>query len=131
MLYRMKNQQGKKENNFKISYPEQGLLQLLILKFIYENQSYGYDLIKQIADVSNNSMNIKSGTMYTTLRRMEKGGFIKSVWREGDIGPSKRLYGLTPQGKRYLNKMLHNISNRIPIVQELLSFYKKELDGKI
>ena len=127
----MKNQQGKKEQNFKISYPEQGLLQLLILKFIYENQSYGYDLIKQIADVSNDSMNIKSGTMYTTLRRMEKGGFIKSVWKEGDKGPSKRLYGLTPQGKKYLNEMLHNISSRIPIVQELLSFYRKELDGKI
>ena len=131
MLSRMQNQKDEKEKNFKISYPEQGLLQLLVLKFIYESPTYGYDLIKKIGEISKNSMIIKSGTMYTTLRRMEKGGLIRSIWKESDIGPSKRLYGLTPQGKRYLNKMLHNISSRIPIVQELLSFYKKELDGKI
>jgi len=129
MLSRMQNQKDEKEKNFKISYPEQGLLQLLVLKFIYESPTYGYDLIKKIGEISKNSMIIKSGTMYTTLRRMEKGGLIRSIWKESDLGPSKRLYELTPQGKRYLNKMLHNISNRIPIVQELLNFYRKELDG--
>ena len=127
----MKNSKDKKETNFKISYPEQGLLQLLILKFIYETPIYGYDLIKKIGDISSNTIIIKSGTMYTTLRRMEKGGLIRSIWKESDLGPSKRLYALTPQGKRYLNKMLHNISSRIPIVQELLTFYRKELNGKI
>lgn len=131
MLYRVENQVEKIEKNFKISYPEQGLLQLLILKFIYDNPSYGYDLIKKIGGISNDTMIIKSGTMYTTLRRMEKNGFIRSVWRESNLGPSKRLYELTPTGKKYLTKMLHNISSRIFIVQELLNFYRKELDGKI
>ncbi len=118
-----------KEKIYKISYPEQGLLQLLIMKFIYEKPSYGYDLIKKIGEISNNSMIIKSGTMYTTLRRMEKSGFIKSVWKKSEAGPSKRLYELTPIGKEFLKNMLHNIGNRIPIVQELLKFYKKELNG--
>lgn len=131
MLYRMKIQKDKNEKNFKISYPEQGLLQLLIMRFIYEDSSYGYDLIKKIDEISEYSMVIKTGTMYTTLRRMEKSGFIKSIWKEGDLGPSKRLYELTPLGKRYLRKMLYSINSRIPIVQELLNFYRKELDGNI
>lgn len=131
MLYRVANIKEERKKTLKINYPEQGLLQLLILKLIYENPSYGYDLIKKIGEFSNDSMIIKSGTMYTTLRRMEKSGFIKSVWRKSDLGPTKRLYELTPLGKRYLNNMLHNINNRIPIVQELLKFYRNELDGKI
>lgn len=127
----MEIQNKQNENNFNSNYPEQRLLQLLIMRFIHEDPSYGYDLIKKIDVISDNSMVIKTGTMYTTLRRMEKSGFIQSIWKEGDLGPSKRLYELTPLGKRYLRKMLYSINSRIPIVQELLNFYRKELDGNI
>jgi len=131
MLHSVVSKKVKDKSNFKISYPEQRLLQLLILRYIFEGPIYGYALMNKIRNADNNSMVIKSGTMYTTLRRMEKNELIKSVWEDSDIGPSKRMYDLTPLGKKYLNEKLAAISRKVPVVQELVCFYKDTFDGKV
>ncbi|HBI35558.1 MAG: Transcriptional regulator, PadR-like protein family [candidate division WWE3 bacterium GW2011_GWF2_41_45] len=110
--------------NKKFGYPERGWIQLLILKNIYDAPLYGYDLMKNLKTASTRTSKIKSGSMYTTLRRMEEQGLLKSKWDESDIGPARRTYFPTRKGKDYLKNWLRIINDRIGIVNDLIKFYK-------
>ena len=52
---------------------------------------------------------IKSGTMYTTLRRMEKEKLLISIWKKSKSGPDRREYSATKQGKEHLKNYLEII----------------------
>ncbi len=106
--------------------PEKIWLQFLILRLIYENPTYGYKLIKDINKISNGKYIVKSGTMYTTLRRMEKNKLLNSVWEKNESGPSSRIYNLTIKGKIKLKNLLKMVVERKKIIDQLIKFYEKE-----
>jgi|SRR6185437_3899813 DNA-binding PadR family transcriptional regulator len=75
----------------------------LILQTISAGYNYGFDIM----DVAG----LASGTVYPALRRLEQQGLIKSNWERGRAAsaeqrPPRRYYGLTPQGKDALAKVL-------------------------
>ena len=43
------------------------------------------------------------GTMYRTLRRMEKKGAVESRWETSEEGPARRRYSITDSGEAYLD----------------------------
>ncbi|KKS31149.1 hypothetical protein A2380_01560 [candidate division WWE3 bacterium RIFOXYB1_FULL_43_24] len=110
--------------NKKFGYPERGWIQLLILRHTYEKPLYGYDLMKILENTSRTTSKVKSGSMYTALRRMEEQGLLKSKWATSDLGPERRMYFPTKKGTEYLKNWLHVISDRIGVVDELINFYK-------
>ncbi len=110
------------------NYPEKRWLQFLTLRIICENPSHGYDLIKSLKDLAN--INVKSGSMYTTLRRMEKCGVIKSEWEKNDSGPDSRKYRITSKGRKILKNWVEMFLERKELLKNMRSFYKKEFGGK-
>ena len=88
----------KPQNNHR----EGNLIQVLILRTIYEKKSHGYEIIESVEKVTT-GQRVKAGTAYTLLRRMEKRGLIKSVWEKNEKKPDKRVYTITREGKEYLN----------------------------
>jgi hypothetical protein len=42
--------------------------------------------------------------LYRTLRRLEEHGYVSSEWDVGELGPARRIYALTAQGKRHLQE---------------------------
>ncbi len=111
-------------------YPERRWLQFLILKIICEKQTYGYDLIKSIEELSQGRHKVKSGTMYTTLRRMEKEGLLKSDWKQNKSGPDSREYKITEKGESYLKNWLEMILERKKMMDKMAQFYKTKFGGK-
>lgn len=76
-----------------------------------DGQHYGYDLMK--------AADIKSGTLYPLLARLEKSGWIASSWEEADaadLGRGKRkYYQLTDKGKSVAISELRKLElNKIP-----------------
>jgi poly-beta-hydroxybutyrate-responsive repressor len=117
---------SKKENfNKQIGYPEKRWLQFLILRTICEKPTYGYELIKSIENISNGKHIVKPGTMYTTLRRMEKEGIIKSTWEDNNSGPKSRVYKITKKGENYLKSWLEFVIERKKMIDKMVDFYKK------
>jgi PadR family transcriptional regulator PadR len=108
------------------NYPEKIWLQFLILRLIYENPTYGYQLIKDIHKISQGKHIVKSGTMYTTLRRMEKNNLLNSVWEKNKSGPNSRIYNITIKGKLKLKSLLKMVVERKTIIDKMIKFYKKE-----
>lgn len=106
-------------------YPEKRWIQFLILRVVCEKPTYGYQIIKDIEKISQGRHTIKSGTMYTTLRRMEKRGLLKSKWKKSKSGPNNREYEITKKGKKYLKNWLEMIIKRKKMMDKMEKFYKE------
>ncbi|WP_331773408.1 PadR family transcriptional regulator (plasmid) [Embleya sp. NBC_00888] len=77
-----------------------GVLDLCVLGLLAEGESYGYRLGQALEDAGLGT--IRGGTLYPVLLRLERGGLIAARWSEGDAGPARKYYRLTPPGKREL-----------------------------
>ncbi len=110
-------------------YPEKSWLKFLILRVIFEKPTYGYNIINRIEEISYGRHTIKSGTMYTTLRRMETEQLITSQWKKSTSGPDKREYHATTQGKNYLKHYLEMIIERKKMIDGMAAFYEQHFKG--
>ena len=73
---------------------------LLVLR---KESSYGYQLIERLAS-DFDFEHIIAGTLYRTLRQMEKEGLCESEWETSkDGGPARRMYYITEAGQAYLD----------------------------
>ena len=117
-------------NNHKCGYPERRWMQFLILRVVYEKSTYGYEITKKIEEISQGRHKIKSGTMYTTLRRMEQDGLLTSSWQKSKDGPDKRTYRVTKKGEIYLKKWLETIIERKKMMDKMVKFYNTHFGGK-
>ena len=63
--------------------------------------SYGYELMVETAAVREDAIN--PGTLYRTLRQMEKNGDIESTWDTTKTGPARRMHSITDAGEAYLD----------------------------
>jgi PadR family transcriptional regulator, regulatory protein PadR len=79
---------------------------LRILADSHPHPRYGYELMQQ-AD-------LKSGTMYPLLARLEHQGYLGSAWEDIDPvaagRPARRTYRLTPEGQRFAQDALRRAS---------------------
>src|ERR687895_288405 len=73
----------------------------VILLSLREWNSYGYELMERTAAFGFEAMN--PGTLYRTLRQMEKDGVVKSKWETSKGGPARRVYSITDAGEAYLD----------------------------
>ena len=80
--------------------PRNWLVQVVLLA-LREWNSYGYELMERAAAFGFEAMN--PGTLYRTLRQMEKNGMVKSTWETSRGGPARRMYSITDAGEAYLD----------------------------
>jgi len=75
-----------------------GATETIILKLLNERAMYGYEIIKQVNERTDNAFAWKEGTLYPCLHRLEGAGIIAGEWREGDAGKPRKYYLLTHKG---------------------------------
>jgi len=73
----------------------------VILLSLREWNSYGYELMERASAFGFEAMN--PGTLYRTLRQMEKEGIVESTWETSRGGPARRMYSITDAGRAYLD----------------------------
>lgn len=80
-----------------------GYLESIILSLLTEEDLYGYDIAKKIRSLSQETFEIKEGTMYVILKRLENNGLVESYWDDSLSGGGRRRYHhITEEGTRYL-----------------------------
>ena len=80
-----------------------GVLEFCILAILDRQSSYGYQIIRALADVT--GVAIKRGTIYAVFKRLHQGGYILYEWKESDSGPPRKIYDLSPEGRSALKAM--------------------------
>lgn len=85
---------------------KKGVLDMLIMKLLAQEEKYGYQLIQELKQKSGGRIALKEGTLYPALYRMEEEGWIKSRWSEAnDKEVAKKYYGITKEGQQALEEI--------------------------
>ena len=82
---------------------EPGGMDLLILHLLAERDMYGYEMVTELASRSNEVFQLKEGTLYPLLHRLEKDGAV-SAYEEEKEGRVRRYYRLTRKGGEKLRE---------------------------
>ncbi|MEE1814360.1 PadR family transcriptional regulator [Streptomyces sp. NPDC004288] len=77
-----------------------GVLDLLVLARLTDGESYGYEIAKALAEAGLGE--IKGGTLYPVLNRLEEAGLVEAEFRAAERGPGRRYYRLTDLGRERL-----------------------------
>jgi transcriptional regulator len=80
----------------------QGTLDLLILKALALEQLHGMGISRRIAQVTNGAFEVKAGSLFPALHRMEEAGWLTSSWGESETNRRAKFYKLTKSGKSQL-----------------------------
>ncbi len=86
------------------SRPPGEMLNAHLLALLKGWQACGYDLMNRLKEEGLGSYN--SGTVYRSLRQMEKMGLISSMWDTSEDGPARRMYNLTTAGQLFLTNWI-------------------------
>lgn len=73
----------------------------IILFLLMQNPSYGYEITKQIRNLTDGKYSIKETTLYSAFSRMEKNGYITSFSSEESGGKKRTYYRITEEGIAY------------------------------
>ncbi len=76
-------------------------LEPVVLVLLREWTSYGYELMARLTELGFEAMN--PGTLYRTLRQMERNGLCEPEWETSEGGPARRRYYITEEGQAYLD----------------------------
>ncbi|MBR5226688.1 MAG: helix-turn-helix transcriptional regulator [Clostridia bacterium] len=91
-----------------------GQISTILLSCLLDGDKYGAELLNDLHKKSDNQVSVKQPTLYGTLARMEKQGFISSYWKDSKNGGKRHYYKITDSGKKYLedqeNSVLANFS---------------------
>ena len=80
-----------------------GSSRLLVLNLLQEKSCYGYELIKTLKQRSNDVFDMKEGTLYPILHKLENDELITS-FNEMVSGRMRKVYKITDKGVKVLAK---------------------------
>jgi transcriptional regulator len=79
-----------------------GTLDLLVLKTLELGPRHGISVAERIRQTTSGTFEIKAGSLFPALHRLEQNGFIRGEWTQSAEGRRVKVYALTTQGRRQL-----------------------------
>ena len=98
-----------------------GTLDLLILKLLSVEALHGWGISEWIQRTSDAAIRVPQGSLYASLHRMTRQGYIKSYWKATDAGRRARYYALTTAGHKQLALETHHWTRLSAGVARILS----------
>lgn len=74
----------------------------LVLAILAEADSYGYAIIKRVAELSGGRLQWTDGMLYPVLHRLERQGLVAARWSSAGNGRRRKYYRITRQGRAQL-----------------------------
>jgi transcriptional regulator len=81
-----------------------GTLDALVLKTLSWGPRHGYAIARWLEETTGDAIRVEEGSLYPSLYRMERRGWIEAEWGMSEIGRRAKIYKLTRAGRRQLEK---------------------------
>lgn len=81
-----------------------GAVDMLILDVLSRNDSYGYQIAQTVMGESGGYFELKEGSLYPALHRLERQKLLRSYWVDSTEGRRRKYYKVTPAGRRALTE---------------------------
>ena len=98
----------------------QGTLDMLILKTLSLAPLHGYGIARRIEQVSQSVFKVNPGSLLTSLKRLERAGWLDAEWRQTENSRRAKYYSLTRAGERQLEAETEHWARRSTAVGRLL-----------
>ena len=86
----------------------QGTLNLLILKAVALEPNHGLGIARRIEQVTQGTFQVKPGSLFPALHRLEEQGFLAAEWGESENNRRAKFYRLTKAGRRRLEEEMRS-----------------------
>jgi len=70
----------------------------LVLAILSKGESYGYEIIQRVKDLSNGNITWTDGMLYPVLHRLQRQKFITAEWKIAETGRKRKYYFITEKG---------------------------------
>lgn len=81
-----------------------GSTTLLVLSLLSREEMYGYQMIAELARRSDQTFELKEGTLYPILHTLEAEKYVTAHEREADTGRKRKYYKITRKGLKALDE---------------------------
>ena len=82
------------------------MLELAILGLLKERSMHGYQLSKRLTDSLGGFWRVSYGSLYPSLKRLERDGAVEQVFDEQEVGRRKNVYRITERGESLFRDLL-------------------------
>jgi DNA-binding PadR family transcriptional regulator len=104
------------------------MLELAILGLLKERSMHGYQLSKRLTDALGGFWRVSYGSLYPSLKRLEREGAVEQVFDEVAVGRRKNVYRITAKGEELFLELLqeagHDTSTEDNRFRVRLAFFK-------
>lgn len=97
-----------------------GTIELAVLSVLSVRRRYGYELLKVLRHTSEGVLEVKEGTLYPLLHRLEDSGHILATWEAEGRSRPRKYYVITPDGRTYLAMLRAEWSGLVDAMRWLL-----------
>jgi PadR family transcriptional regulator, regulatory protein PadR len=74
----------------------------LVLSILADGESYGYEILQKVRELSGGDIEWSDGMLYPVLHRLEREKLIESEWKNAATGRERKYYRLSAKGKKNL-----------------------------
>jgi len=104
---------------------KRGSIQLCLLSLLSQGSKYGLQIITELREMTGGFFDLKEGTLYPALRRLEEKGYLKSEWVERESGIPRRYYQITEKGRAVLSGSIEVWKDMVKGTETVLRSAKK------
>ena len=80
----------------------QGTLDMMILKSLAAGEMHGLGISRRIEQITHGTFQVKPGSLFPALHRMEEEGWLEAAWGESENKRRAKFYRLTKSGRRQM-----------------------------
>lgn len=99
---------------------KRGTFELILLKLLEKKDMYGYEIVTALSETGGELFQVKEGTLYPILYRLEDNGYISSYRDNPFRGVPRKYYKLTDAGKTHLQDLLVEWKSFIQTIDKFL-----------
>jgi len=111
----------------KTSALVQGTLDMLILKTLALQPLHGYGIGMRIGQIMDGVCQVKAGSLFPALRRLERDELLNSEWRETENGRRAKYYRLSAKGRKRLQAEARGWEAQSSAINRILNATAEEL----
>ena len=90
-----------------------GALEMMVLQILRLEPLHGYALAQRIKQMSNDLLRIEEGSLYPSLQRLLKQGFVEAEWAQSATNRRIRVYRITRSGKKHLEREISSFERML------------------
>jgi PadR family transcriptional regulator, regulatory protein PadR len=98
----------------------QGTLDLLILRALALGPRHGWSISERIQQISSDVLRVQQGSLYPSLHRLERRGWINAKWGVSDNNRRAKYYDLSAAGRKQLEAATRDWRKLASAVEQVL-----------